>query len=241
MKVTVNSITGLEDAFVSMFISKRNWNVELDKEIRTTCRHVLDSQGFIKDDCDPEKLKNFNKWLEMALRMGKRHITILRFITISLMTEGIHRGAQDDIDSHVKRFENKIIRTSTRLATFSQNEFSDYYKEKVVTTEAALKKIGIDIPNSICIDGDIYIKSVNGYIKEEYKDSTDVKRGLYMLGIPSNFISQINLCEWGHVFKERNKDGSANPEVKEWTEEVMKQITNAHNQITRDYVLSIEN
>ena len=56
-----------------------------------------------------------------------------------------------------------------------------------------------------------------------------------------NFISKINLCEWGHVFKERCDDGTANPEVKRWAEEVMAQITDFHNQITRDYVLSIEN
>ena len=62
-----------------------------------------------------------------------------------------------------------------------------------------------------------------------------------MLSIPSNFISKINLCEWGHVFQQRNKDGGANPEVKEWAEEVMKQINDFHGQITREYVLSIEN
>ena len=59
--------------------------------------------------------------------------------------------------------------------------------------------------------------------------------------IPSNFISKINLCEWGHVFRERCADGGANPEVKEWAEQVMKQITEFHKEITRDYVLSIQN
>ena len=89
--------------------------------------------------------------------------------------------------------------------------------------------------------GNTYVKSTNGYVKEEYKDNKDVKRGLYMLSIPSNFVSNINLCEWGHVFGERNEDGGANPEVKQWAELVMKQITDMHSQITRDYVLSIEN
>ena len=62
-----------------------------------------------------------------------------------------------------------------------------------------------------------------------------------MLSIPSNFISKINLCEWGHVFKERNQNGGANQEVKDWAEEVMKQIANYHEHITREYVLTIEN
>ena len=62
-----------------------------------------------------------------------------------------------------------------------------------------------------------------------------------MLSIPSNFVSKINLCEWGHVFSERNANGGANPEVKEWAEEITKQITAMHKQITREYILSIEN
>ena len=78
----------------------------------------------------------------MLLRMGRRHITVLRFIDISIMTEGIHRGGQDDIDSHVKRFENKVIRSSTRLAEFN-NEKSDYYEGKIMTTDEALKILKI--------------------------------------------------------------------------------------------------
>ena len=97
------------------------------------------------------------------------------------------------------------------------------------------------MPETIEYEGCKYVKSPNGYVKEEYKDNKDVKRGLYMLSIPSNFVSKINLCEWGHVFKERNENGSANPEVKQWSEEVMRQITEFNNQITRNYVLTIEN
>ena len=173
--------------------------------------------------------------------MGNKHITVLRFIDISIMTEELHRAGQDDVDAHARRFDNRIIRNSTRLATFSDDEMSDFYKDKVITTNKALNILGIDIPDYFEYEGSRYVKSPNGYVKEEYKDNKDVKRGLYMLSIPSNFISKINLCEWGHVFQQRNKDGGANPEVKEWAEEVMKQINNIHEQITREYVLSIEN
>ena len=241
MNVTVNSITGFEDAFVAMYMSKRTWTPELDKEIRSTCDAVLDRNGRIIDGCDGESLEKFNKWLEMLLRMGRKHITVLRYIDISIMTEGIHRGGQDDIDAHARRFENKIIRSSTRLAEFSDGEMSDYYKDKIITTDKALEILGVKIPETIQYEGNTYVKSVNGYIKEEYMDNKDVKRGLYMLSIPSNFVSQISLCEWGHVFGERNEDGGANPEVKQWSERVMKQITDMHHQITRDYVLSIQN
>ena len=241
MNVTVNSITGFEDAFVAMFMSKRTWTPELDAEIRDVCDSILNKKGHIIQNCELEKLEKFNKWLEILLKMGRKHITLLRYIDISIMTEGIHRAGQDDIDSHARRFENKIIRSSTRLAEFKDGEMSDYYKDKIITTDRALEILGIDIPETIQYEGNTYVKSTNGYVKEEYKDNKDVKRGLYMLSIPSNFVSKINLCEWGHVFKERNKDGGANPEVKQWAEEVMKQITEYHKQITRDYVLSIKN
>jgi len=240
MKVTVNSITGFEDAFVAMYISKRSWTPELDREIRDICNNVLDTRGSLKE-CDSESLDKFNNWLLMLLRMGKKHITVLRFIDISIMTEGLHRAGQDDVDSHARRFDNRIIRSSTRLATFSDDEMSDFYKGKVITTNKALKILGIEIPDSFEYEGTRYVKASNGYVQEEYEGNKDVKRGLYMLSIPSNFVSKINLCEWGHVFQQRNKDGGANPEVKEWAEEVMSQIYGIHNQITRDYVLSIEN
>lgn len=241
MNVTVNSITGFEDAFVAMFMSKRTWTPELDAEIRDVCDSILNKKGHIIQNCELEKLEKFNKWLEILLKMGRKHITLLRYIDISIMTEGIHRAGQDDIDSHAKRFDNRIIRSSTRLAEFSDGEMSEYYRDKIITTDEALNYLNIEIPENIEYKGHKYIKSVNGYLKEEYKNNRDVKRGLYMLSIPSNFISKINLCEWGHVFKERNKDGGANPEVKEWAESVMRQITKCHHQITRDYVLSIVN
>ena len=241
MNVTVNSITGFEDAFVAMYMSKRSWTPELDSKIRRVCNGVLDNHGKIKGLNNEENIEDFNRWLDMLLRMGRKHITVLRYIDISIMTEGIHRAGQDDIDSHARRFDNRIIRSSTRLAEFSDGEMSDYYKGKIIPTDEALNILNIDIPDSFEFMGRRYYKSPNGYVKEEYKDNKDVKRGLYMLSIPSNFVSKINLCEWGHVFKERNENGGANPEVKEWAEEVMKQITDMHNQITRDYVLSIEN
>ena len=241
MIVTVNSIAGFDDALVAMYMSKRTWTPELDKKIRFTCDTVLDRNGRIVKGCDAEYLEKFNKWIEMLLRMGRKHITVLRYIDISIMTEGLHRGGQDDVDAHARRFENKIIRSSTRLAEFKDGEMSDYYKDKIITTDKALEILGIDIPETIQYEGNTYVKSTNGYVKEEYKDNKDVKRGLYMLSIPSNFVSKINLCEWGHVFGERNENGSANPEVKQWAEEVMEQITDMHSQITRDYVLSIEN
>ena len=79
--------------------------------------------------------------------------------------------------------------------------------------------------------GSSYVKAVNGYIREDMADNPDVKRGLYMLSIPSNFIFKIDLTEWGHVFKERNANGSANPEVKQCCESIADQIEQFHSSV----------
>ncbi len=263
MQVTVTNISGFAEAFEAMFISKRSWTPELAQDIRQTC-YEYEVLGFRT----PTVTEKFEKWLDMLLRMGKKHITVLRYVDIAIMTEGLHRAGQDDVDAHARRFDNRIIRSSTRLATFDQDEFSDYYKGKVMTTDTMLKNRGITMPDKLieCENGSFYtesefndfldddevpcvykgsknvwVKSPNGYVLEEYANNKDVKRGLYMLGIPSNFVSKINLTEWAHVFKERNQDGGANPEVKEWAEAVMARITEKYPKITREYVLSIEN
>lgn len=241
MLVKVTSITGFYEAFVSMFMSKRTWTHELDEKIKTVCDNVITKKGSINYYATSEDKEQFSKWLNMLLRMGKRHITVLRFIDITIMTEGIHRAGQDDIDAHAMRFNNRIIRSSTRLATFTDGEKSEYYKDCIITDGEACKLLDISLPNEITVDKKTYVKSTNGYVLKEYENDKDIKRGLYMLSIPSNFISKINLCEWAHVFKERNENGSANPEVKEWAEDVMRQITLFHEQITRDYILSVQN
>jgi hypothetical protein len=241
MRVTVKSITGFYGAFVSMFISKRTWTPELDAEIERVCDSVLDNHGRIKTNANSKDVEQFNKWLGILLRMGKRHITVIRFIEIEMMVKGIHRAGQDDADSHAMRFNNRIIRNSTRLATFSEGEKSTYYKDKILTDGEVCRELGLNLPEEIEHDGKVYVKSTNGYILKEYENNKDVKRGLYMLSIPSNFFGKINLCEWGHVFKERCADGGANPEVKEWAEQITEQLTKFHEQITRDYILSIQN
>lgn len=264
MKVTVTKIAGFAEAFETMFISKRSWTPELGEEIRCVCEIVESYKtGRVSQQEYDEVIGKFEKWLGMLLRMGRKHITLLRFIDIAIITEGMHRGGQDDCDSHAKRFDNRIIRNSTRLATFSEDEMSDYYKGKILTTGSMLGKLDMNIPEKVYEMNDghfyteeqyneviktmnvyvvnIWVRAANGYILEEYKDNKDVMRGLYPLSIPSNFISKINLCEWGHVFGERNQNGTANPEVKDWAEMVTAAITEKYPQITREYILSIEN
>lgn len=240
MKIYVNEITGIADAIVTMFMSKRSWTREKETEIRNTCEAVLDRHGRILADVDKEALEKYNTWLDSLVKWGWRHTTMLRFIDISVTVEGLHRAGQDDWDSHAARFNNRIIRSSTRLASFGY-EVSDWYSDKIIPTDTAFEYLGIDTPNTIEKDGITYVKTINGYIREDLKDSADVKRGLYMLSIPSNFIFKINLTEWGHVFKERNSEGTANPEVKMCCEAIASQIEEIQPKFNRELFLKIKN
>lgn len=241
MKVILNSILGFEDAIEAMFFSKRNWTLELHKNVVTVCDALLTRQGTYLDNVsDSQNYIQFNEWFDMVCRMTKKHITVGRFIDFSFTVIGLHRGGQDDWDAHAKRFDNRIIRNSTRLAEYG-NEKSDFYKDKILTTDEVLDILEIKKPNEIIFNSKTYVKTSNGYILEEYKDNKDVKRGLYMLSIPSNFIFKINLTEFSHVYKERNELGTANPEVKECAEQCLALLNKGHSQFNRDLMFAIQN
>lgn len=240
MKVYVNEITGIADAIVSMFMSKRSWTREMETEIRGVCERVLDRRGSICADAAPEDLEKYNAWTDSLVKWGWRHITMLRFIDISVTVEGLHRAGQDDWDSHAARFNNRIIRSSTRLASFDY-EMSEWYQGKIIPTDTALDMLGIEAPEVIEHNGERYVKGINGYVREDMKDNPDVKRGLYMLSIPSNFIFKVNLTEWAHVYKERNAKGSANPEVKLCCEAIADQISSLQPKFDRELFEKIKN
>lgn len=240
VKTYLNEITGIADAIVSMYMSKRNWSRELEDEIRSVCWSVLDNKGRFNRNAPADELEKFNDWLERLIKWGWKHITMLRFIDMSITVEGLHRAGQDDWDAHAARFNNRIIRCSTRLATYSY-EISEWYQTKIIPTDIALAELGITAPDSVNIKGKTYVKAVNGYIEESMKDNPDVKRGLYMLSIPSNFIFKVNLTEWAHVYKERNKKGNANPEVKLCCESIADQIELFQPSFNRELFEKIKN
>ena len=246
MNVYVNEITGITDAIVSMHMSRRSWSRCKESDIIETCDLVLDRRGkFVGDSVYTDNNhgytnKLYNEWIDTLLKWGHKHITMLRYIDISVTVEGLHRGGQDDWDSHAMRFNNRIIRSSTRLSNF-EYEMSDYYNGKIIPTDLALQDLGIELPEVITKDGKSYVKTVNGYIREDLKDNKDVKRGLYMLSIPSNFIFKVNLTEFAHVYKERGLHGTAHPEVKELCEQIADQIEEMQPKFTKQLLMNIKN
>lgn len=229
MEVFLNRVDGIDDAIISMFLSKRTLTRELEMEIRNEANTFARSLYNEKDPlggliASSEKLTD---WLNRLFKWGTRHYTMLRFIDLSFSVYGLHRGGQDDLDSHAMRMNNRIIRSSTRLADFNQGEVSAFYNDKIVPTDLALAYLGIKTPAEIQYNGITYVRAVNGYIAKGMENDNDVKRGLYMLSIPSNFIFRIQLTEFAHIYKERNAEGTANPEVKAAVECMADQLDRA--------------
>jgi hypothetical protein len=234
VKVYLNKIDGIADAIVTMFISKRTWTRELEVDVRNLCDRVLDRNGFYDNRLVAEEdLARFRDLLYKVTKWGKKHITMLRYIDFSVTVEGLHRAGQDDFDSHAKRLENRIVRSSTRLATFNETEKSDWYRGKILYPFEALEIAGIDIPDTIQSGSDIFVRTAFGYIKQDLSENKDVKRGLYPLAIPSVFTFKCNLTELAHIRKERDKNSTANPEVKEMMEQLIILITDQHATLGR--------
>ena len=140
------------------------------------------------------------------------------------------------------RLNNRIIRSSTRLADFETGEVSEYYADKIVPMDVMLAYLGIETPDEITYEGKTYVRGVNGYIVKGMENNKDVKRGLYMLSIPSNFICRCQLTEFAHIFKERNMKGTANPELKIAVESMADQLEAATNGFAnRDLLRAIKN
>ena len=245
MKVYLTEMHSILDSIRTMYMSKRSWSLEKENEIKKIIEKSTDRYGepYHAGTVDEEQ---FEKEVDKLFKWGKKHITMLRFLDCSVIVEGLHRGGTDDFDSHAKRLENRIIRSSTRLADYSSEEMSDWYKGKIVPTDVALAYIGINTPEEIEYDGGIYVRSTNGYIKKGLENNRDVKRGLYMLSLPMTFTFKVNIIELAHIYKERgSKEGGAHgtaaPELQDMIENLVDQVNSWYPQITRDLLLSIEN
>lgn len=230
MEVFLNRVDGIDDAIISMFLSKRTLTRELETIIRNETLNysdtfVFDGVNAIGSLVDPSE--KFLDWFTKLFKWGRKHYTLLRFIDLSFTVYGLHRGGQDDLDAHAMRMNNRIIRSSTRLGVFQTGEVSSFYQDKIIPTDVALTYLGIKTPDEIEYNGRTYVRATNGYIVKGMENNNDAKRGLYMLSIPSSFIFRIQLPEFAHVYKERNIHGGANPEVKEAVETMADQLERA--------------
>lgn len=248
MEIYLNRIDGWDDAILTMFYSKRTITREFEEDVRYTTYLTTNhnpKNGAIGSFCETQDTENWEKmkiWLTKLMKWCPHHITMGRYLDFSFTVYGMHRAGQDDWDAHAKRYNNRIIRSSTRLADYKEGEMSDYYKGKIIPTDVALTALGIIAPDEIEYEGNTYVKGVNGYILKGMENNKDVKRGLYMLSIPSNFIFKCDMTEFAHVYKERNADGTANPEVKQACEMMVDKLEKAScGFINRELLKKIKN
>lgn len=232
MNVRLNNVHGIDDAMVSLYMSKGTYTEALESEIRELYYQNSDRRGFltIKEDSSGE---DFREKYRIMLRIGKKHTTVLRYIDFSFTNIGLHRGAQDDLDSHAQRFNNRIIRTSTRLCKkLNGSDKSEWYVGKVINLYEALRMLGMTLPDTIESAGETYILADGGYVNKSYiethpEEEQDVRRGLYNLAIPSNCIIKCDIFQFAHVYKMRNRDSGAHPELRELIESLTDQIADA--------------
>jgi thymidylate synthase ThyX len=226
MKVYLNKITGIDDAMVSMLMSKRSYTRAKEEEIRAMVVNNTNWYGGLVHGTDYDK---FSMWMDKLIKYGVKegHTTLLRFIDISFTVEGLHRAGQDDWDAHVARMDNRIVRASTRLGSFQEGEISDWYKDKIKFPFEVLQQLGIKLPENIIDDNGVeFVKTDYGYVREDLQDNQDAKRGLYPESIPSNFIFKVQYPELCHILQHRDCNGHANPEVKILAEDIKVQLNN---------------
>lgn len=248
MQFRLMNISGVDDAIISLFMSKRSYTPELADEIRANVRFHSDPYGRIQipegTTCDPDT-EQFANWLTKITKYGaqlgykRNHETMLRFIDLSIETIGLHRGAQDDLDAHAQRMNNRIVRSSTRLARFSGGERSDFYKGKILTAgEMAERCCLVTLPQEldVCVPEDVYKKlgetirtehwKFNGYayVRGDVYDDQDVQRGTYPLEIPSNCIWRCDFVNLKHIYSMRHLYSHANPELKDGIEQLADQV-----------------
>lgn len=236
MKVYLNEISGLWDAINAMYFSKRSWTREKEEHLKELYAEHFDRWGMKIKEPNEEMADLMNK----LFKWSKSHITLGRFLDFSFTVEGLHRGAQDDFDSHAKRLDNRIIRSSTRLATFG-NEKSKWYEGKILTTDEALDMLNIAIPEKILVGNTVYVRATNGYIREGLEKKRDVKRGLYMLSIPSNFTFKCNCTEFAHIVNERDWCSNAHEELKIMIELCKNKLNCNIPQLTDEFYRNVKN
>ena len=235
-------VRGLVDACLSLKMSKRTYTPEYEKKLRIMVRQFTKAEngfviGFSNTPTDMRKgYAEFIKILDTVAKYGAGvglsadidagHETILRFIDFSVMVHGLHRGAQDDLDSHAMRMNNRIVRASSRLTTKGSTELSDWYKDKIIPFNA-IDVDGTTSADHITRNGEVFIKTASGFVREDLLEDKDALRGLYPLGMASDCIFKVNLYDMRHIYMRRNSATHAAPELKIGIEQLADQIENA--------------
>jgi hypothetical protein len=267
MQFHLYKVSGYEEAIMSLRMSHgKFYSWEKAQEIQNLVYVCTDEKGFLADPFTYEKkllslegkrrelygkkitgdylgdISEFKRLLGLTKNnaVGQfDHHTLIKYIDISFFTEGLHRGAQDDLDAHAMGFNNRITRFSTRLAEIPEPKLSEWYKDKLIPFHEAHKLIceidtgrnGNMMPQRLELDGTIFKYSPFGYILEKYADMAknnglykDVQRGLIPLGQGGCAVWKSDLFNMRYIYFRRSKLTKANPELKLGMEMLADQI-----------------
>ena len=277
MEIKSLHITGYDDMVRSIFITNKKYNDELDTRINK-CERIRQKLFDTKHTVSPDLIDDANdradyEWyrnkIEIAFKIACGslyekadgegrilpeqvqlcHSTIGRFLDISCVVDGLHRGATDDFDAHAKRLESRIVRRSTRTTSPDDIGLSDWYKGKVIPfgdldgkTVSEVKSITeseevtINLPDTIIYDNRVYRKSRFGYVADEFKDNYDVLRGLTPLGMSNLFTFKCNVTEWAHITRLRRSGTHAAPELQQMIDKINTKLREIEPKLNDDFL-----
>ena len=211
-----------------------------EKDFREVAEIFLDNESEIRSYINAKmsisenilsELNKLAKWgagVGMDAWIDDGHEAILRFIDLSFVGENLGYGTVADLDSHVTRMNNRMIRSSSRIAKYDQDERSEWYVGRICSIEDMLETFGKSAPNSfVNSEGKVFIKTPNGYVIEGEETDGDARRGNYPLCIPMQCIFNVNLYDLRHIYMRRNKYTHATPELKNAIEDLANQVEQA--------------
>lgn len=239
MEFKLVEVTGLAQAITSLKLSKRNYDYGKHMDLMQKIHKHSDFTGSLAgaDPFDPDVIEimdDLRKVAKYGAGVGGEawkddgHDTLLRYIDFTFMTLGLHRAAQDDLDAHAKRFDSRIVRESTRLATFGPGEKSEWYANRIRTVEDMMKTCEMELPRHYTDDeGITWVYTSNGYVRSDLVGDKDIMRGNYPECIPSNALWKVNMYDLRHIYMRRNGMTHAAPELTIGIESLADQIEKA--------------
>jgi len=93
MEFVLTKISGIDDAMVSLRMSKRAYTKEVSNDLRELVRNNLDNNGFATKELDERYIQELKKLEKYGIEFN--HNVLLKFIDFTIETTGLHRGAQD--------------------------------------------------------------------------------------------------------------------------------------------------
>lgn len=247
MAITLTEVNGIAAAIVSLKQTKRTFSMEEYERIQKLIYDHSNYKGFIVPP-DNHDGRNSQKYLEEHEEIIKftdnlakwgagwhqkdagtwidaGHETLLRYIDITFVVENCGYGTVADLDAHVMRFNNRIIRSSSRLAKYQELETSWWYQDKNLGLAEVADVIGLEFPEKFTDEnGKVWVRAQNGYVPEGFDENGDYTRGNYPLHIPMNAICKINLFDLRHVYKRRNAYTHATQELRHDIESLADQV-----------------